>query len=1190
MESKPRIFISYARSDGEEFALGLRTKLVAEFGREGIWRDRDKMEGGVAWWQQITDALDAVEYMVLIASPNAIQSSVVRKEWRYARQQGVCVYPVLIPTLPIDFASLPRWMRDSHFYHLDKEWENFLEHLKNTCETIRVPFFGVPDLPSHFVERPTEFSALLDQMLDEKRDNPVAITTSIVGAGGFGKTTLAAALCHDENVQRAFDDGILWITLGEEPRVVDELSKLYRALTGEILHFVDSQEGASMLAEKLADRDILIVIDDVWDSNHLKPFLQGGARCARLITTRFVPIAVEAQALQNTVDEMSNHQAVQLLLAGIDQPIDLRSFEQLSVRLGEWPLMLEIANGMLRSRIALGNSLAKAVEWLLLLLEKRKVRGIQRENEEDRKRSALGVLGASFEQLSELEQLYLFQLAIFKDDSAIPLSSIGCLWGLDEFDSDEHLSKFAFACLLKYDPEQALVRLHDVVREVLAMQLIECGQPLAYFHAKLVKAYGDLTDLPDNYAWEQIAYHLHCAEMDEMLSKLLLDIHFLQAKLKIMNANALIDDCNYVLNERSIALLQSTLNMSQHILSQDPAQLLIQLYGRLLGHKESQNRIAIFLEHISDYVENMPEVGILPLHPTMQQAGGAIIRQLVGHEAEVNTVAIQGDIAISASSDTSLIVWNWQTGELIRRLLGHTKAVNAVIIQGEFVISASRDKSLIVWNWQTGTLVRRLEGHSGSVEAIVIQNDFAISASRDKSLIVWNWQTGTLVRRLEGHSGSVYTVAIQGECIISASEDKSLIVWNWQTSTLVRRLEGHSGTVYAVAIQGDIAISASSDTSLIVWNWQTGELIRRLLGHSKTVNAVATQGEFGISASYDESLIVWNWQTGALIRRLEGHSGSIYAVATQGEFAVSASSDTSLIVWNWRNSVLVQRLEGHSGWVNSIVMQGEFIVSTSSDTSLIVWNWQTGALIRRLEGHSGSIYAVAIQGDIAISASSDESLIVWNWQTGTLVRRLEGHSDYVYAVAIQGDIAISASSDESLIVWNWQTGTLVRRLTGHHSWVTSVVMRGDIAISASSDESLIVWNWQTGTLIHQLEGHSGSIYAVAIQGEHVVAASSDTSLIVWNWQTGALIRRLKVHISGVKSVALHNTIAISVSDDKSFVVWDWQNGDCLLRTPMDASQNACGISEGVIATGDDGGNLHLFWANAALRKLLGWER
>jgi hypothetical protein len=90
-----------------------------------------------------------------------------------------------------------------------------------------------PDLPIGFVQREKEFDQLRSFLLDPDRRGPVAITTALTGAGGFGKTTLAAALCHDDAILQAFGDGILWVTLGETPNLADALAQLYAGLTGE---------------------------------------------------------------------------------------------------------------------------------------------------------------------------------------------------------------------------------------------------------------------------------------------------------------------------------------------------------------------------------------------------------------------------------------------------------------------------------------------------------------------------------------------------------------------------------------------------------------------------------------------------------------------------------------------------------------------------------------------------------------------------------------------------------------------------------------------------------------------------------------------------------------------------------------------------------------------------------------------
>jgi hypothetical protein len=44
----------------------------------------------------------------------------------------------------------------------------------------------------------------------------VGVTTALGGAGGFGKSALAAWVCHRPEVTAAFPDGVLWITLGED--------------------------------------------------------------------------------------------------------------------------------------------------------------------------------------------------------------------------------------------------------------------------------------------------------------------------------------------------------------------------------------------------------------------------------------------------------------------------------------------------------------------------------------------------------------------------------------------------------------------------------------------------------------------------------------------------------------------------------------------------------------------------------------------------------------------------------------------------------------------------------------------------------------------------------------------------------------------------------------------------------------
>src|SRR5271170_4568005 len=104
-----RTFISYSRKDGAEFAAKLRKTLEKE--NLSVWQDIVALEGGRDWWTQIEDVLKsrALQHFILVVTPAALESPVVRREIRLARQEGKTVCPVKGPGLG-DFGKLPRWL------------------------------------------------------------------------------------------------------------------------------------------------------------------------------------------------------------------------------------------------------------------------------------------------------------------------------------------------------------------------------------------------------------------------------------------------------------------------------------------------------------------------------------------------------------------------------------------------------------------------------------------------------------------------------------------------------------------------------------------------------------------------------------------------------------------------------------------------------------------------------------------------------------------------------------------------------------------------------------------------------------------------------------------------------------------------------------------------------------------------
>ncbi|MEJ6482206.1 hypothetical protein N0Y54_12875 [Nostoc punctiforme UO1] len=303
---------------------------------------------------------------------------------------------------------------------------------------------------------------------------------------------------------------------------------------------------------------------------------------------------------------------------------------------------------------------------------------------------------------------------------------------------------------------------------------------------------------------------------------------------------------------KTLKLIERTLQLSAHILNQDPNQLVGQLWGRLQSFPEPEIQ-----KILADAVQSKSEnPRFYPITATLTTPGGNLLRTLTGHKASVNVVAItsDGQTAVSASNDNTLKVWDLWTGGEIFSLTGHQASVNAVAItsDGQTAVSASDDNTLKLWDLQTGKKIFTLSGHKDSVNAVAIAPDGKTAVSVSNSvelwtLKLWDLETGKEISTLRGHKNLVNAVVItpDGQTAVSASSDNTLKLWNLQT--------------------GRDFSSLNSYLKLFkLWDLETKREISTLKGHKESVNAVAItpDGQKVVSASDDNTLKVWNLRTG----------------------------------------------------------------------------------------------------------------------------------------------------------------------------------------------------------------------------------------------------------------------------------------------------------------------------------------
>jgi len=189
----------------------------------------------------------------------------------------------------------------------------------------------------------------LTTLLTEPDCPPLVLT----GEPGAGKSTLAIHVAH--RLAGAFPDGQLYAHLSgaTAPRPTgDVLVDLLRSLgvTGPGIPD-DTQAKAAVLRSRLADRRVLLVLDDAADPTQVGPLLPG-TPCSKVLVTSRRRLTGLLDAHRVTVGSLTDREAVDLLakVAGPRVAADPDGARRIAAACGNLPLALRIAGTRLALR------------------------------------------------------------------------------------------------------------------------------------------------------------------------------------------------------------------------------------------------------------------------------------------------------------------------------------------------------------------------------------------------------------------------------------------------------------------------------------------------------------------------------------------------------------------------------------------------------------------------------------------------------------------------------------------------------------------------------------------------------------------------------------------------------------------------------------------------------------------------
>lgn len=972
--------------------------------------------------------------------------------------------------------------------------------------------------PSWAVSRPAELDRVI-QALRTRRTSSVGITTGLLGAGGFGKTTLAAMVISDRRVRRRFGRRIYQITVGRDCRdpaaIAAKVNDVVEMITGSRPNFADPRLAGQHLGRVLEHRPrLLMVIDDVWETSQVEPFLHGGSHCARLLTTR-LPAVLPHDTVKVRVDQMSPSQARQVLTWRLP-PLDSRIVSELLKVSGHWPLLLRLINAIIVERVS--SESADATLAATEVLRRLTVSGpaaaddmagpsvpLNIDAPGERARAVRATIEAGTTLLAVDGPRLFAELGIFAEDEAVELDTVVALWhataGMNAEragDLYRQLARLSLISLVTSPAGRPAVTLHDVVRSFLRNELgpDRLAQTNAGFVKELsgtlppspslrpgaepVTAWWELANRP-GYILDHIVYHLIEARCADHAAVLATDLRWMSTRLTTSGIAAPAADLAHIERRCSGHPGSSRAKSARRALSRA---------ATLLENTEPRRAVVdIFLSRIQEDASWAAEVAavqdgisesqIVNTWPLPDVPDPNLLLALKGASGPVHSLAVtqDGKSIVCAGEDGRVRIWDVVTGTLRHTVASHKDWIRTILLteDGNLLVSGSDDGIVRLWDLQASETRASLPVDGSWIMCLAAPPDatWLAASSRNGTVQIWDLETMKPRWAIGDDLDTVLSMAVSrdGQVLLLGSNNGSVRACRVDTAETIQLLppDGDAVTALTVPRTGFWASAGKSSGALHLWDRIDRPRILKSLPALPAILdlAPAADGAWIAVAAENGAVLVIDAATGTVRIHLGAAIRNVLTVAASpdGDWIASAGRDGTVRLWNMEGSDLGIHVANHAFSASTITIDplGAWVATGGDDGLVRLRDMATGNEIASAPGRPPASHLLADSGGKWLATwNTPESIGLWAADSLTPLARIpNAGGSAVNAITTQeGDALVLCTNSGNVKILRAPTGaTATLRDSGPS--ITAACTVGD-SVWISSRRSIELLDARTG--------------------------------------------------------------------------------------------------------------------------------